>query len=165
LNSFIAKLMYFIIKMNESEIAFLELITNYLKNVAQVAQIFKEEFNVEVEDLGRARFVKTIPFKGSIEHRGISHFSYHGIGLYTCFLNTDIDWDFYFEDEKSKIDGFDSWCLLVFARNYKTKYKDFLEQDIIEVALRNLAMKNIITKPQERYSHLWILNTMKVIQP
>lgn len=146
------------LKINELETAFLELIENYLKNVAQVAQIFKEEYNVEADDLGRARFEKTIPMIGSIKHRRIIRFYYHGIGLCATFPNKEIDFDFYSgEDGKSKINGFDSWRLLSFARNYKKKYKLFLEEATIKLALKNFAEKNIIIRPKDKQSDLWIL--------
>ena len=125
-------------KMKELETVFSELIDNYLKNVAQVAQIFKEEYNVEVGDLGRARFEKTIPMIGSIKHRNIKRFNYHGIGLCAEFVNKTVDFDFYMDENgKSKIDGFDSWRLLIFASNYKKKYKDFLKESIIKFALED----------------------------
>jgi hypothetical protein len=146
--------------MDELEVAFLELIENYLKNVAQVVQIFKEEYNVEVGDLARARFEKTIPMVGSIKHRRIMRFYYHGIGLCAEFPNKEVDIDFYFgEDGKSKIGGFDSWRLYLFASNYKKKYKNFLEDAIIRLALKNFAEKNIIIRPEDKQSSLWILNT------
>lgn len=145
--------------MNELEVAFLELIENYLKSVADVAQIFKEEFNVEINDLRRARIDKTIPFRGSIPHRGITEYFYHGIGLFVKFCGKNIDFDFYFDKNDSKINGFDSQRLAFFAGNNKIKYSDFLQENIIEKILNDLAAKNIIVKPKDEHSFLWILNT------
>jgi hypothetical protein len=131
------------------------LIEDFLNQVEKVCQIFSEEFNTDISELWR------IPFEhkkriGSIPHKGVSRFHFHGVGLGVTYLEKEIDFDFYALDEKCQIDGFDSWQLMLFASNDKVKYTYFLNQANVEIALDFLKQDNIIIKSGDK--SLWVLN-------
>lgn len=134
------------------------LINDYLFYVQKVASIFSEEFDVEIFNLLQERR-KKIPFRGAIKHREITHYSFHGFGLGVIYKKKNIDFDFYFENQKCLIGGFDSWKLRNFAENDKVKYSHFLNESKIEDGLNILKELGLITKPQADIStSLWILN-------
>ncbi len=138
------------------------LIEDYLFYVKTVAQIFSEEFDVEISEIIWERN-KKIPFKGAIKHKKIIHYSFHGIGLAAKYKKKNIDFDFYFDGDKCNIDGFDSWRLRNFAENDGVKYSQFLIQSQIEEGLKLLKESGLIVKPKtDSSTTLWILNKSNI---
>jgi len=81
-----------------------------------------------------------------VSQRGIlsddSAFQFHGVGC--CIERTDgIDIDFDF-GPGGRADGFDTWWLWQFARQFPTRYPDFQQQDLVEKAPSVLADKGIV---------------------
>jgi hypothetical protein len=132
------------------------LIEDFLNQVEKVCQIFSEEFNTDNSELWRIPFMHKKRI-GSIPHRGISRYAFHGIGLAVTYMTEKIDFDFYSIDEKCQNNGFDSWVLSLFAQNKKTKYAYFLEQGNVETALNYLKQEAKIVKTQDKTSNLWVL--------
>ena len=134
------------------------LIDDYLFQVKEVASIFSEEFGVEIHEILWERKQK-IPFKGAIKHRNIFHYTFHGFGLCANYNKKEVDFDFYFNEDKCMIGGFDSWRLRSFAKNNKIKYSQFLNENNIKEGLEQLKNLGLIIKPpKDKHTGLWILN-------
>ncbi|MCX6119259.1 MAG: hypothetical protein NT027_17105 [Proteobacteria bacterium] len=128
-----------------------ELIRDYTKmTTAAAAQLQRE---LGVENLLEAWLKRRVPQRGSLSDG--SAFQFHGIG---CVIERtdDIDLDFDF-GVRGRADGFDSWRLWRFAKQFPGKYPELQHLDDVEIALRALSEAGIVCPSgDERDSLLYL---------
>src|SRR5688572_13882058 len=108
--------------MKEADDDILNLINSFLKDVAEIADIFYKKY--DRKDLLRACHTGTIPRVGKLQ--GVSY-SFHGIGLYAKNRKIEIDFDF---GPDNRIDGFDSWRLWNYAMSRENTGHQWTQPEI-----------------------------------
>lgn len=108
-----------------------EAILDYLQVVESGLVLFDQKF--ETRDILKAWHKGALPKDGRLSDD--VEYELHGVGCHIFFPEFDVDFDF---APDNRIDGFDSWRLWKYVRQFEARYPEFQDKRRLETAFEEM---------------------------
>jgi hypothetical protein len=128
----------------------IELIQDYITMTTTAASQLRRELGTN--DLLQGWHQRQYPQHGRLGDGAEYHF--HGIGCCVERGDVEVDWDF---GPDGRADGFDTWRLWRFAKQFPTKYPEFQDRKALSDGLARLTAEGTVCSSEVEHDHLLYL--------
>jgi hypothetical protein len=120
---------------------FLEMVRDFQNQATYANELLKSSLKLENPMLWREAGVRQ---KGAFGQQDAVLYFFHGIGCRVQTGNILVDWDY---GNGGRTDGFDFWRLRSFVSDWKDKYVEFCDEDLLKSVFQESINKGLIHQP------------------